>query len=248
MPYIFTYRTHWFAFLYKIGYWLYAYLATWSICFLHKETLFVVLAADLLKEEKNLIFTNLTEAFWAYLYLSTLFAACLVLPVTSYFIYLYSVKGCYNYVNLLRINKLVVIININLAINIILFKKLWPALLLFFFQFKSKNTHFNLILTPSFIEYLVLFFKIVINSISLIVLVTVITHLTTKLSKKHIRFKSYLLFFALYAVFAPPELLVQIITVLLITLTYEITNYLFTVFYQLKKAIDGGGIRTHDET
>lgn len=241
-------RTHWIDFLNKLGYIGLAYLITASICFYFRESLFWTLNTTFLAKESTLIFTSITEAFWTYVKFSLTVSVYLNVPSTAYFSWLYLVKSEYDYKNVLRLTRWLLLSQVTTMLGFVLLKKLGPILLYFFLEFsRGAQKPFNLILMPKFAEYLALLYQLAGGALLLIFLVTLLAFLATKLAQR-LRPFNYLCLSLVIAVVAPPEPLLQLIIFVILITLYELVFYLFSFLKQINSLLDGGGIRTHDET
>ena len=204
-------------------------------CYIYKETLLFLTLETFIKNYENtsnlyLISTTITEIFSSYLKLSYFISIQFTLIIFLYQIIIFLAPGLYQkeYNKLIKIMFIIIII---LLINIILFHKLiLPFFWNFFLSFQSsfQNKNINVYFEGKFNEYLNFYISsyITINiTINLFLTQFIIIDLVKNKTKfiKNNRKIFFLLFAIVSTLITPPDIISQIILIILFSILFEIT-------------------------
>ena len=140
-----TLFNHMYELKYRFLYYILSNIITMIVCYEFSNELIYILVKPLLQNEVHkidqLIYTNITEAFFTYINISIFFAIYLTIPILIYQLFFYVLPGLYNHeknkvILFIIVSKLTLILSIFTIYNIVL-----PIIWSFFLEFDNTNAN-----------------------------------------------------------------------------------------------------------
>ena len=205
-----------------------SYFLAFALCYLFSESLLYLLLKPLvsISSDQKIIYTDLSEAFWAHLRAASFFAFLIIYPICCYQIYNFISPGLYS-----KERKIACVIFFCSPVlfylgGIFLYYIIIPNAWGFFMGYETKFSGISVSFEAKISEYLDLFFSLIWAfgaAFQLPVLVSILSLLgivkSTSLKAK--RRLVVVVLFIVSAIFTPPDVLSQIALAIPLVLLYE---------------------------
>lgn len=199
------------------------------------------LTQDINLKVQELIYTDMSEAFFASIKLSFYSAIFITIPIFLYHIYFFFLPGMYKYekktiLKYINLSLILIIISFNCA-YIFFIPLIWNFFLNY--DFNIDNTLFIISFDGKIIEYIDLIINILVGFIlcfQVPLLFFILLKLKILTNKELIKYRSLniILCFILGACFSPPDVISQILLAIPLCIIYEI-NIFFSLFLSNQK-------------
>lgn len=208
------------------------FLSAFLTCYYFSDQIFDILLRPLAdiygSEERRMIYTGLTEAFFTYLNLSAFAAFCVTIPIISLQAYLFIKPGLYQSEKILAAWIFIFSPLLFLAGSLFVYYFVMPKAWSFFLSFEMSDSIMPLMLEARISEYLSLIIKLILafgiafQMPVILVILCLFDIITSKglASKRRI---AILINFIIAGFITPPDILSQIALAIPMLLLYEIS-------------------------
>ena len=229
---------------YRFIYILFSYIVTILVLYNYSLEVFFFFIKPLLTNNftkiEQLIYTDLTEAFFTILKLIIFSSHLFVIPIIVYNIYYYIIAGLYKYEKTICVKILVIFLINTFLLAFLLYNYIVPLLWLFFLSFEQNinSELFQIYFQGKINEYISLIIKLFLtfNLCLLIPLIIYIAILKKDISVFFLikyRILNIIFCFILGAIITPPDVFSQIIIAIPLCCIYEFI--IFIGIYTNKK-------------
>lgn len=210
------------------------FLMNFILCYFFAETIYNFLLQPLLNanngENKKIIYTGLTEAFFTYLKLAYYGSLCLTIPIIFINIYQFLAPGLYK-----KEKKLVAPLMVASPVLFVLgmalvYYLIMPMAWQFFLSFENKETIIPIALEARISEYLSLIVHLMLAfglafQLPIILILLVKFNILTVESLRKKRRLAVVIIFAIAAIITPPDVISQIGLAIPLILLYEVSIF-----------------------
>ena len=229
---------------YRVIYILFSYLLTTLVLYNYSLEIFYFFIKPLIVNNftkiEQLIYTDLTEAFFTILKLIFFSSHIFIIPIILYNIYYYSVAGLYKYERIICIKIIIIFLLNTFLLAFILYNYIVPLLWFFFLSFEQNinSELFQISFQGKINEYINLIIKLFL-AFNLCLLIPLFIYTATV--KKYLsifflikyRIINIIFCFILGALLTPPDIFSQIIIAIPLCCIYE--YIIFIGIYTNKK-------------
>ena len=214
------------------------FLVAFSVAFLKKVELFFVISKFFLSEESGFIYTNLIDPLIIYIKISFLFSIIFTFPIIFYTYAFFFFKAIYNFYIFYIFMYIFSFYFGGFCILSLCYFKIFPIILKFLLEFQRTElyTPLKLILRATMDKYFIFFYNFVcifffIFLFCNIFLIFLFFNMFNKQTFKKIFYRKflYLLIIIFSLIFAPPDILLQLIILPFLIFLIEIIIY-FIIF------------------
>ena len=241
---------HWQDIKIKLYFILISFILTFFINFIFRIELFYFLGQVFIQFNKNIIFTKLSTGFWVYFKLAMWSSLFFLIPLILYFIFLFLLKGFFQYESIFYFSFIFFIFSIYYFIILFNLYYIFPFIFYFFLNFENPTGLIPLQLEARFDQYIsfIINYFLILLSITLLPLVLLILNFFFIKNLTYLRYNIYLPFFFLFLIIAPPDFILQLLIFLFLLILIEIFLFLFFwIHYFFKNLTEESRIRTCDE-
>ena len=211
---------------------VFLYILFFVACYCYKDNIYRFLLNPLLKinamDNRKIIYTGLTEAFFSYLKLTCFCSFILTIPFIAWHVYAFISKGLYKYEKLVVASLLIFSPILFLLGSGFVYYFLMPKAWMFFLSFEDHNVTIPLQLEARISEYLSLIIQLVIAfgiafQAPIILIILNLLKIITAQSLINKRRIAIVINFILGGILTPPDVLSQFALAIPLILLYEIS-------------------------
>lgn len=220
---------------YRVYYIIISFIFNFFCIYVYKEKCVLLLSNSI---GVSFIYTNITEAFFSYLWMCFYGSLYFTTPILIYHIWRFFLPGFFLYEKKIYRMLISIFLLLTSVSFIYTYQYLIPNAAYFFLSFQEKNL---LVLYPKISEYIFLIF-IFFFYVSLLFQLPLILFLTYKVFGINFIYFSryrrfiYFLISIFSAVFSPPDLLSQILIAIPCIFLYEFTIFLISILYEYDRS------------
>lgn len=226
---------HWYEVRIRLFYTIFSFSLTFFVSYLHSDILMYIYVTPFVDEfeQKKLIFTNLSEAFYSCVSLSLNISFVSTMFLTLYMIFSFLKVGLYKR-EFFLLKSMICVLIVSLIISFLfVYFTILPRIISFFTQFESSKL-FELTLEAKILDYLdlvqsCLFWISIAFQFPVLLFLSVYLKLVSIESLLNKRKECIIFCFIVGALFSPPDILTQVLIALPLCILLEFMILFFIV-------------------